>query len=226
MFVQGNENIEPITLGIHSAEALEMYREHKNQLDTIELYQQVYNSLSSEGMGGTLNLYILTNENIDYHEFKIIDSKPIEYSVNNNLLVHYVGAGGISIDPSATISWNQVTNQPAIPTIPSYITSTKITSTSIESPNIVGGTIRGGSIESDSTINVTTDARVGNKLHLSNTNFGNGIMWDDMAEIYIDPAGKDLIISANKFGAGNAIDIYGENIRFHGNVTGVVAVFG
>jgi hypothetical protein len=41
----------------------------------------------------------------------------------------------------ATISWTQVTNQPQIPTLPSYISATKITQTTIESPNIYGGTI-------------------------------------------------------------------------------------
>lgn len=46
---------------------------------------------------------------------------------------------------SATISYNQVSDKPYIPTVPAYITSTKITSTSIESPNILGGTITIGS---------------------------------------------------------------------------------
>lgn len=70
--------------------------------------------------------------------------------------------------PNATISWNQVTNQPTIPVLPSYITQTKITSTTVESPIIVGGEIRGGKLTSDSTINVTTDAYIGNNLYLGN----------------------------------------------------------
>lgn len=52
----------------------------------------------------------------------------------------------VTMGANATISWSQVTNQPSIPTVPSYITSTKITSTTIESPTITGGTITGGTV--------------------------------------------------------------------------------
>lgn len=52
----------------------------------------------------------------------------------------------VTMGANATISWSQVTSQPSIPTLPSYITSTKITSTTIESPTITGGTVTGGTV--------------------------------------------------------------------------------
>ncbi|MEK5398436.1 hypothetical protein [Paenibacillus sp. FSL E2-0190] len=51
----------------------------------------------------------------------------------------------VKMGPDATIDWTQVTNQPHIPTLPSYISATKITQTTIESPSIFGGTISIGS---------------------------------------------------------------------------------
>lgn len=66
----------------------------------------------------------------------------------------------------AYISWDNVTNPPPIPVVPSYITSTKITATSIESPNIYGGTIAIGSgnniFKADS-----------NGIYLGNASFGS-----------------------------------------------------
>ncbi len=69
--------------------------------------------------------------------------------------------GNVTMGPNATITWGNVEskpafstvatsgsysdllNKPSIPTVPSYITSTKITSTTIESPYVSGGTITG-----------------------------------------------------------------------------------
>ena len=52
----------------------------------------------------------------------------------------------IAMGPNAQISWDNVTSKPVIPTLPSYITSTKITATTIESPAISAGTIASSSI--------------------------------------------------------------------------------
>jgi len=72
----------------------------------------------------------------------------------------------VFMGPEATISWTQVTNQPNIPTLPSYISATKITQTTIESPNIYGGTIAIGSgnnvLKADS-----------NGVYLGNASFSN-----------------------------------------------------
>ena len=72
--------------------------------------------------------------------------------IGNTITTGYITALGLSVGthiamgPNATISWDKVTNQPYIPVLPSYITSTKITSTTIESPSITGGTITGGTV--------------------------------------------------------------------------------
>jgi hypothetical protein len=59
-----------------------------------------------------------------------------QYLDGDNLTVHKA----MNLDASATIQWDtQVTNKPYIPTVPGYITSTKITQTDIESPTIKGG---------------------------------------------------------------------------------------
>lgn len=78
---------------------------------------------------------------------------------NGNVLVN----GDITLGPNSSISWDalpsnvadeddladvafsgdydDLSNQPTIPVLPSYITSTKITRTTIESPDIIGGKI-------------------------------------------------------------------------------------
>ena len=131
---------------------------------------------------------------------------------------------------NATLSWSKVTSKPTdlayqsdIPSIPSYITSTKITSTTIESPSITGGTITGGSISSNSVINITTDANIGKKLVL------NGV-WDSgidfmqggskVADIYYDPSAQSLII--NNFNGG----IWANSQRIDSPSGGGTATFG
>ncbi|MBA9087631.1 hypothetical protein FHR92_004116 [Fontibacillus solani] len=52
-----------------------------------------------------------------------------------------VVGGNVRMGPNATISWGQVSNQPYIPVLPSYIQQTKIGSTYIESPTISAGTM-------------------------------------------------------------------------------------
>ncbi|MEK5036292.1 phage tail spike protein [Paenibacillus sp. FSL R7-0302] len=58
----------------------------------------------------------------------------------------YIGRN-VFMAPEATISYTQISDKPYIPTVPGYITSTRITSTTIESPNIYGGTITIGAGE-------------------------------------------------------------------------------
>jgi len=55
----------------------------------------------------------------------------------------------VTMGPNATISWNQVTEQPYIPPpvyLPDYIKSTYIDSTNVVSPYITGGTLTGSVI--------------------------------------------------------------------------------
>lgn len=60
------------------------------------------------------------------------------------------------------------------------------------------GTVTAGSISSSTTINVGTDATIGKKLFLSDSDFGNGIRWGTSSgmEIFIDPAGQRMDITA------------------------------
>jgi len=67
---------------------------------------------------------------------------------------------------------------------------------------IVGGTISGSIINGASinggTIDVDTDVHIGDKLFLSDDNFGNGIRWGTSPgiEIYIDPVSEVMFITA------------------------------
>lgn len=49
-------------------------------------------------------------------------------------------------------------------------------------------------ITSESEINVITNARIGRGLYINPNNFNNGIYWDGVAEIYIDPVSKSLFL--------------------------------
>lgn len=149
--------------------------------------------------------------NIDCDSLKIggvsalTENDKISVSAIEDLVV----GGNVTMGANATINWDKVIDQPTIPTVPSYITSTKITATTIESPTIIaatinGGEIIGGRITSDSTIDVTTNAKVGNDITvnrtiiLSDTNFLGGIQWGEgenpIARIEVDCAGKKCLL--------------------------------
>lgn len=63
---------------------------------------------------------------------------------NGNTVMTIDGTNGITIQ-KGTIQWSNVSEKPSIPTLPSYIKSTKITETTIESPTIIGGNFYCGS---------------------------------------------------------------------------------
>ncbi|SHK41986.1 hypothetical protein [Desulforamulus aeronauticus] len=138
--------------------------------------------------------------------------------------------GNIVMAPGSSINWENLPSDVAstgqIPTkpgdigalpasaLPSYITSTKITSTTIESPNIVGG-----KISSNTTINVGTDATIGNNLYLNPSNW-SGIHWGSTGvNIYSDSGAKSLILNAPG-------GVYAGGQRIDQPLTGVVAIFG
>lgn len=50
----------------------------------------------------------------------------------------YFDGTDLYLGGATSLSWGNITNKPNIPSVPGYITSTKITATTIESPNIVG----------------------------------------------------------------------------------------
>lgn len=119
--------------------------------------------------------------------------------------------GNVTMGRDATISWRQVTDQPDIPILPSYIKSTYIDETRIESPNIYGGyifggTIRGGKIISDTNIDITESVYIGRTLHLdARGSLDGGIEFGDTAEIYVDPIARSMTIKSRY-------------IRFDGNL--------
>ncbi len=88
----------------------------------------------------------------------------------------YVGAGGIRLDPSAVISWGQVSSKPYIPQtasdvgalpvgtyIPDTNAITTISRNEISTATIKANQINGGTI-TGVTINVDTDLTVGNNI--------------------------------------------------------------
>ena len=152
---------------------------------------------------GQMSGYDIENLSITNSKIKNLEANKIttnQAKIKTAQIENLEVGGNVTMGPKATISWNQVTNQPTIPVLPSYITQTKITSTTVESPIIVGGEIRGGKITSDSTINVTTDAHIGSKLYIHSTSGEQGIYFDTF-----DPESKITVDSGGAFNFGTAV---------------------
>lgn len=140
----------------------------------------------------------------------------------------YVGSGGIRIDSSASISWNNVTSKPFIPQKASdvgaisstyidsngvwtgYLNADKITSGTISASRITSGTMSADRISGGNMY-------IDDKYYLKSNNFGNGLSWGDngswgtrRAEIYIDPAANAMYLRTTGGGIyanGNRIDV-------------------
>ena len=131
--------------------------------------------------------------NIQADQIDVTNGK-IQAAQIKNLVV----GSNVTMGQSATISWSQVTDQPTIPVLPGYITSTKITSTTIESPYITGGVIHGGRIESDTVIDVNSTVNI-------NTSSAGGITFGSGGSIMRDPSGDiNLFASRNLYFVSNA----------------------
>jgi hypothetical protein len=105
----------------------------------------------------------------------------------------------------------------------STIEALNIKASSVDAENITGTTISGktitgGQITSNTTINVTTDATIGDTLYMNSSAFYGGIKWEGVAEIYIDPSSKSLFLYTN--GGG----IYANDQRI--DTPSAYAVFG
>ena len=190
---------------------------------------------SHDGVGWVDKLYADTNGNlkvqnvdvkgnIDCDSLKIggVDALTVDDKISVDAIEDLVVGGNVTMGANATISWDNVINQPTIPTLPEYITSTKITQTTIESPDITGGTITGGSITSNSTIDVITNAKIGEALILNPVGARSGIQWGegsitDVPAIYYDPLGGAITIG----GGSGAIYAHDQRIDVP-----PVAVFG
>lgn len=128
-----------------------------------------------------------------------------------------VVGGNVKMGPNATISWDKVSNQPYIPTLPNYIQATKIGSTYIESPTISAGTINsttinsanikastiegsvinGGEIRADTKIDVNSNLYVGNNIYLGRFLSGTKrIQLSDVTYFISDGTGSLTIASS------------------------------
>jgi hypothetical protein len=115
---------------------------------------------------------------IDVSEAKIQVAQIEELEVGKN----------VTMGADATISWSQVSDTPTIPTLPGYITSTKITSTTIESPTITGGSITGVTLTAQDYLYIDT-SNINEGLYLNGT---GGIqmymrVWDPAGTIELGP---------------------------------------
>lgn len=144
----------------------------------------------------------------------------------------------VTMGANATINWGQVIGAPTIPTLPAYITSTKITSTTIESPTITGGSlnttltnggrisITGNNIESYSSNGLKT----GVQLYASNSGiYAMSVYYNDArkGEIYYDTGSSKMWLGSEgvplKIFAGwnyeQNMSISASTIYFEGNVS-------
>jgi len=148
----------------------------KASFDTSSFVGSVFNS-SGRMSGYNVQDATITNAKITNLEANKITTN--EAKITTAQIESLIVGTNVIMGASATISWSQVTDQPTIPTLPSYIKSTYIDATTVMSPTIVGGTITGGSITSNSTITVETDAIVGNALRLYKSNLPYAIFKND-----------------------------------------------
>lgn len=122
--------------------------------------------------------------------------------ITTALIEDLIVGGNVQMGPDATISWSQVTEQPTIPVLPDYITSTKITSTTIESPTITGGVITGGTINGGN-INVDTDVYVGRYIRFPE-GLISGLYFSANGSAYADPSNNYwMVFSGAIYAAGS-----------------------
>jgi len=112
----------------------------------------------------------------------------------------------VNSDPTATNAQNKAKEAKSMAediVNGEFIGGTFIDGTTVKAPEIVGGVIKGGRIESDSTIDVRTDANIGRKLIINGDDFANGVEFhskdgNKVAEIYIDPVSGSMFIETVK----------------------------
>ncbi|MNW41412.1 Fibronectin type III protein [compost metagenome] len=85
----GSDSLDVACAGCHVQEATEFYRKHSQpDNDVLEMYQQMYNTLANEEIGGELTLYTLTNRAIEKECYPIIESRPIKTVLSSSKLMH------------------------------------------------------------------------------------------------------------------------------------------
>lgn len=126
---------------------------------------------------------------------------------------------GIIADKAGKFSLNMTTGKAVLSDgeFSGTITASTIFGTSISGGTITGASITGGSITSDTTINVTTDLKVGNNIHLGSPADGESkyIYFNNQANIRLN--GETIMLDPGKgdtlFGVGaNGIIAYANSI--------------
>lgn len=207
--------------------------------DVLKTYAGVYSDMSSNNVGGYVDVYQLNiaEQTITRHKVEITEGQ-IEYVEFLHPVPHaQMGAGSY-------INWNQVNSDPltedaydladsasdaatnAVNNIKklangSYTGGTFIDGKSISAPYITGGRITGveiigGYIKSNSTIDVTTDIKLGGRITLQSSSAS--IV--SSGHCSIDFVGDNIRIS----GMGG-VDISGANF-YNGQITGVSKING
>lgn len=137
-----------------------------------------------------INGYI-TTQNVKVLNAKVIKAGTITADKigANQITANEIAAGAITADE---IQANAVTTDKILA---GAVTAAKMTVEQLSAIAADLGTVTAGSITSDTTINIGTDATIGNKLYIDGSNFLAGIEWTgENIEIYIDPATNVLVI--------------------------------
>ena len=193
----------------------------------------------------SLRLTGTTTGNVDANTLKIdnlIVGKNVTMGANATISWQQVTGKG-NVAEMDDLKWSNISGRPTIPTVPSYITSTKITQTTIESPNIYGGVITGGILQSyvsgGAGIMIDEDSV---NFYSSGTSRCGYIMYDTNGAGTSNEARNRLLIQSTSGYAmklhssgnmsisagGGHIYIGGSGVTTHfvGNVSGVTATFG
>lgn len=120
--------------------------------------------------------------------------------------------GNVSLGSNATIQWAAIDNAPDIPTLPSYIKSTKITSTTIESPTIRAGTFYGAAYcDTDGYYRMQlTGGITGGALELTNTTISTSVFkieeeaYGESVDVMLFLGGKSLFYTNSRLAGGFA----------------------
>jgi hypothetical protein len=153
----------------------------------------------------------LTASQFEIKGKSVSDGSKTTFAIDNNGNVTI--AGNISMT-GGSISWGDITK-------PRGLTYDAVNDKlNLSADNITGGTLSG------ITLDVNTDATIGKHLYLSPTDYGGGIIWNGVGEIYIDPMGKSVMIegtNAVSIGKSSTTTFLNGTIVFEKPVSGITA---
>lgn len=195
IYIPYSENAKQAIIGAYTDELAGDYYSQidniNNVVESLDVFKDIFQKANSYEVGGTADIYLFTPNGITKVDtFEIKDVQ--EYRKLKRDSMEMYNLKGLNIDGNFIVdSSGRVT-----------LKKGSLTAPYIKGGTIEGGTIIGGSIESETTIDVNTDAKIGSKLIINANNFLAGIEWQyreggKPAEIYIDPASKALFINAD-----------------------------